>query len=161
MSSHVLPPPVPDLEEGQSRPKLWVIEEEQELELDISDVSEVGSSLTSDEIRTRYVDPTALDAAAALCGVPTGASISRGSFSDGAAEDLNDQPLGEIFRLQGDASGSHYGASGSNLLRESNRVNTAQMVASVQFVRRRRMQNMILGCSAVASLAVVLTMFMV
>ena len=89
MSSHVLPPPVPDLEEGQSRPKLWVIEEEQELELDISDVSEVGSSLTSDEIRTRYVDPTALDAAAALCGVPTGASISRGSFSDGAAEHVD------------------------------------------------------------------------
>ena len=62
MSSHVLPPPVPDLEEGPDRPKLWVIEDDQEL--DFSDVSEVGSSLTSDDIRTRYVDPTALDAAA-------------------------------------------------------------------------------------------------
>ena len=159
MSSHVLPPPVPDLEEGPDRPKLWVIEDEQEL--DISDVSEVGSSLTSDDIRTRYVDPTALDAAAALCGVPTGDSISRGSFSDASTENRSEQVLGEIFQLNGDASGGHYGTSGSNLLRESNRVNTAQMVASVRFVRRRRMQNMILGCSAAASLAVVLTMFMV
>ena len=159
MSSHVLPPPVPDLEEGPDRPKLWVIEDDEEL--DFADVSEVGSSLTSDDIRTRYVDPTALDAAAALCGVPTGDCISRGSFSDGAGQARNDQLLGEIFQLKGDAPSGHYGDSGSNLLRESNRVNTAQMVASVRFVRRRRMQNMILGCSAAASLAVVLTMFMV
>ena len=159
MSSHVLPPPVPELEEGLDRPKLWVIEDEQEL--DVSEVSEVGSSLTSAHIRTRYVDPTALDAAAALSGVPTGDSISRGSFSDGSSGGGKEQLLGNLFQLNGDAADSYYGGSGSNLLRESNRVNTAQMVASVRFVRRRRIQNMILGCSAAASLAVVLTMFMV
>ncbi len=159
MSSHVLPPPVPDLEEGEGRPKLWVIEDEQEL--DLSDVSEVGSSLTSEDIRTRYVDPASMDAAAALCGVPTGDSISRGSFSGGSSGSQNEQLLGDIFQLEGGSSDGFYGGSGSNLLRESNRVNTAQMVASVRFVRRRRMQNMILGCSAAASLAVVVTMFMV
>ena len=159
MSSHVLPPPVPDLEEVQDRPKLWVIEEEQEL--NVSEVSEIGSSLTSHDIRTRYVDPSALDAANALCGVPTGDSISRGSFSGASTEGRHDKLLGEIFQLKGDNSSGRYGASGSNPLRESNRVNTAQMVASVQFIRRRRMQNIILGCSAVASLAVVMTMFMV
>jgi len=158
MSSHVLPPPAPSLDESSDRPKLWVIEDEQELDFD--EVSEVGSSLTSDEIRTRYVDPTALDAAAALCGVPTGDSINRGSFS-GNSEGQNDQLLGEIFQLKSSSTAGHYGDTGSNALRECNRVNTAQMVASVRFVRRRRMQNMILGCSAVGSLAVVLTLFMV
>ena len=153
MSSHVLPPPVPDLEEVEVRPKLWVIEEE---ELDISAVSEDGSSLTSEDIRTRYVDPTSLDAAAALCGVPTGDSISRGSFSPAARDDA--RVLGEIFEDNSTSTRGHYGESGSNLLRESNRVNTAQMVASVQFVRRRRMQNMILAGSAVASLLVAITL---
>ena len=76
-------------------------------------------------------------------------------------ERTEEQLLGDLFKLNGDESGGFYGGSGSNLLRESNRVNTAQMVASVQFVRRRRIQNMILGCSAAASLAVVLTMFVV
>ena len=102
MSSHVLPPPVPELDNEGNRPKLWVIEEEQEL--DLGDVAEVGSSLTAEDIRTRYVDPTALDAATALCGVPTGASISRGSFS------------GVSLETDGDSSSKElYGASGTNL----------------------------------------------
>jgi len=157
MSSHVLPPPVPELSEVTDRPKLWVIEDEQELS--VQDVSEDGSTLSADKIRTRYVDPTALDAAVALCGVPTGDSISRNSFS-GKSSDGDDKLLGEIFHLNGGTSG-YYDDSGSNLLRDSNRVNTAQMVASVRFIRRRRLQNIVFGFSAAASFGVMLLMIVV
>lgn len=159
MSSHVLPPPVPELDQSMERPKLWVIEDEQELS--VLDVTEDGSSLEAHQIKTRYVDPGALDAAVALCGVPTGDSISRNSFSGSDGEAKNDKLLGELFHLKGGRGTgipSHYGETTSNLVRESNRMNTGQLVAGVRLVRRRRLQNVLLGFSAVASVTVMLFM---
>ena len=159
MSSHVLPPPVPELEQSMERPKLWVIEDEQELsELD---VTEDGSILNSEQIKTRYVNPGALDAAVALCGVPTGDSISRNSFSGSKPEARNDKLLGELFQVKGGRGTgipTHYGETTSNLVRESNRMNTGQLVAGVRLVRRRRLQNTVLAFSAVASMTVMLAM---
>jgi hypothetical protein len=159
MSSHVLPPPVPKLDQSTERPKLWVIEDEQELSH--LDVSEEGSSVETHEIKTRYVNPSALDAAVALCGVPTGDSISRNSFSDKTGEARNNKLLGELFHLKvgrGTGIPSHYGETCSNLVRESNRMNTGQLVAGVRLVRRRRLQNALLGFSAAGSVAVMLVM---
>ena len=159
MSSHVLPPPVPELDHSTERPKLWVIEEEQELSN--LDVTEDVGRIQTDKIKTRYVEPGALDAAVALCGVPTGDSISRNSFSDNDGAAKNDKLLGELFHLKvgrGTGIPSHYGETTSNLLRESNRMNTGQLVASVRLVRRRRVQNTLLGFSAAASFAVMLAM---
>ncbi len=79
---------------------------------------------------------------AVLAGVPTGESISRSAFSgEAACEDDLTEISGVFEGLLGQA-GSHkpsrFRVCGSNRVRESNRLNTAQLLARAGLMSTKR-----------------------
>ena len=102
-----------------------------------------GAQLSEHECVTIDSPRLTSSVSAALAGVPTGESISRAAFSGEAVCESDATEISGVFEgLLGEASGSRpsrFRTSGSNRLRDSNRLNTAQLMAQAGLSSSQRL----------------------
>ena len=102
-----------------------------------------GAQLSEHECVKLESSPMASAVSAALAGVPTGESISRAAFSGEAVCESDVTEISGVFEgLLGEAGAAkprRFGQSASNRLRDSNRMNTAQLMVQAGLTSSQRL----------------------
>ena len=102
-----------------------------------------GAQLEEHECIKLEPSPMASSVSAALAGVPTGESISRAAFSGEAVCETDVTEISGVFEgLLGEAGVAkprRFGSSSSHRLRDTNRMNTAQLMAQAGLSSSQRL----------------------